>query len=110
MKWCVCVKLCQNWETFFALLDSTGEHDIVEHSEKDQFWGASKDSEGNFYGMNVLGRILMDVRDVARKRGPTGFASIPPLPLEKFLLLGDHIRDVTFTPPPVDTGHSLSLF
>lgn len=110
MKWCVCVKLCQNWESFFALLDSTGEHDIVEHSEKDQFWGASKDSEGNFYGMNVLGRILMDARDVARRKGRAGFATIPPLSLDKFLLLGDQIRDVTFTPPPVDSGQSLSLF
>ena len=110
MKWCVCVKLCQNWESFFELLNSTGEHDIVEHSEKDQFWGASKDSEGNFYGMNVLGRILMDARDIARKKGRASFATIPPLPLDRFLLLGENIRDVTYSPPPVASGQSLSLF
>ncbi|MEX9234779.1 NADAR family protein [Citrobacter cronae] len=110
MKWCVCVKLCQNWETFFALLDSTGEHDIVEHSEKDQFWGASKDSEGNFYGMNVLGRILMDARGMARKKGMKGFTTIPPLHLDNFLLLGEKIRDVTYVTPQPKTGQSLSLF
>ena len=110
MKWCVCVKLCQNWDTFFALLDSTGDYDIVEHSEKDQFWGASKDPEGNFYGMNVLGRILMDARGMARKKGMKGFATIPPLRLDNFLLLGENIRDVTYVIPPPKTGQSLSLF
>ncbi|WP_213132736.1 NADAR family protein [Citrobacter sp. FP75] len=110
MKWCVCVKLCQNWDTFFALLDSTGDYDIVEHSEKDQFWGASKDSEGNFYGMNVLGRILMDARGMARKKGMKGFTTIPPLHLDNFLLLGEKIRDVTYVTPQPKTGQSLSLF
>lgn len=110
MKWCVCVKLCQNWEKFFALLDSTGDHDIVEHSEKDQFWGASKDSEGNFYGMNVLGRILMDARNVGRMKGLAGFATIPPLILDRFLLLGEQIRDVSYSPPKTSPGQSLSLF
>lgn len=110
MKWCVCVKLCQNWETFFALLDSTGNHDIVEHSEKDQFWGASKDPEGNFYGMNVLGRILMDAREVARKRGADGFTTIPPLPLVSFRLLGEDIREVIATKPEAGKGQNLALF
>ena len=110
MKWCVCVKLCQNWDTFFALLDSTGDHFIVEHSEKDQFWGASKDPEGNYYGMNVLGRILMEVRGVARKKGADGFATIPSLSLDKFFLLGERIKDVTFVEPTPGAGQSLSLF
>ncbi|MES0260272.1 NADAR family protein [Citrobacter portucalensis] len=110
MKWCVCVKLCQNWDTFFTLLDSTGDYDIVEHSEKDQFWGASKDPEGNFYGMNVLGRILMDARGMARKKGMKGFATIPPLSLDNFLLLGEKILDVTYVIPTPKTGQSLSLF
>ncbi|MEB8638630.1 NADAR family protein [Cronobacter muytjensii] len=110
MKWCVCVKLCQNWDAFFTLLDSTGEQHIVEHSEKDQFWGASKDPEGNFYGMNVLGRILMNVREVARSKGPDAFAVIPPLHLDNFLLMNEKIRQVT---PPTNLpikGQSLSLF
>lgn len=34
MKWCVRIKLCQNWESFFQLLNSTGSINIVEHSEK----------------------------------------------------------------------------
>jgi len=110
MKWCVCVKLCQNWDAFYTLLDSTGDHYIVEHSEKDPFWGASKDPDGNFYGINVLGRILMEAREVARANGFSGFTSIPPLPLDNFRLLGEDIREVTATKPEVGKGQSLALF
>jgi len=39
MRWCLRVKLIQNWEKFWELLDSTGDLPIVEESHKDQFWG-----------------------------------------------------------------------
>ncbi|MBK0690426.1 NADAR family protein, partial [Klebsiella pneumoniae] len=63
MKWAVCVKLCQNWEKFSTLLLSTGDKPIVEYSEKDQFWGAKSIGNHTYSGMNVLGRILMLLRD-----------------------------------------------
>ncbi len=110
MKWCVCVKLCQNWENFYKLLNCTGDSFIVEHSDKDLFWGARKEPDGNFYGINVLGRILMETRESAKLRGPSGFALIPPLPLENFKLLGEDIREVTVTKPTTDIGHTLTLF
>ncbi|PVY71182.1 NADAR family protein [Pectobacterium versatile] len=89
MKWSVRIKLCQNWENFFQLLNSTGSINIVEHSEKDLFWGARRESDGSFYGMNVLGRILMETREIARARGQEGFKFIPALQLDNFLLLGE---------------------
>ncbi|MER8550014.1 NADAR family protein [Mesorhizobium sp. M1169] len=40
MRWCLRVKLAQNWETFSALLLATGDRPIVEDSRKDVYWGA----------------------------------------------------------------------
>lgn len=93
MKWCARIKLCQNWEVFYQLIDSTGFVDIVEHSEKDLFWGARREPDGGFYGMNVLGRILMETREIARSRGVEGFKFVPPLQLDNFMLLGKPIKD-----------------
>ncbi|EBS5002171.1 DUF1768 domain-containing protein, partial [Salmonella enterica subsp. enterica serovar Havana] len=93
MKWVVFVKLCQNWDSFFYLLDSTEEKLIIEHSEKDGFWGAKLDNNG-FYGVNALGRILMFAREQARLRGQNGLSTIPPLNLPSFELLGQKILPV----------------
>jgi N-glycosidase YbiA len=49
-----------------ALLLSTGDAKLVEHTENDDFWGDGGDGRGR----NELGRILMSVRD--RLRGEVG--------------------------------------
>jgi ribA/ribD-fused uncharacterized protein len=41
------------------LLLSTGDAEIVEHTESDDFWGDAGDGSG----ANMLGRLLMDLRD-----------------------------------------------
>ncbi|WP_413741647.1 NADAR family protein [Sodalis sp. RH15] len=110
MKWCVRVKLCQNWDIFFQLLNSTGVVNIVEHSEKDLFWGARRELDGSFYGMNVLGRILMETRDIARTRGQEGFKLIPALQLDNFLLLDEPIKDTFVHKPGPASGHTMELF
>ena len=38
MRWCLRVKLAQNWEKFSELLGRTGDRPIVEESRKDDFW------------------------------------------------------------------------
>jgi ribA/ribD-fused uncharacterized protein len=48
------------------LLLSTGDAKIVEHTENDSFWGDGGDGSGK----NMLGRILMEVREEL-KRGST---------------------------------------
>ena len=62
MKWCLRVKLAQNWTKFGDLLVRTGDRPIVEDSRKDDFWGAIRDERGDLHGRNVLGRLLMELR------------------------------------------------
>ncbi|NUP08811.1 MAG: NADAR family protein [Polyangiaceae bacterium] len=45
-----------------ALLLATGDAEIVEHTERDAFWGDGGDGRGE----NVLGRILMEVRSMLK--------------------------------------------
>ncbi|EEJ5117841.1 NADAR family protein [Salmonella enterica] len=94
MKWAVCVKLCQNWEKFSTLLLSTGDKPIVEYSEKDQFWGAKSIGNHTYSGMNVLGRILMLLRDTCEHRGQQAFTVIPPPKLVDFYMFGEPIQNV----------------
>src|SRR5258707_624803 len=59
MRWCLRVKLAQNWSSFSRLLLSTGDRAIVEESRKDDFWGAKGVDADTLIGMNVLGRLLI---------------------------------------------------
>ena len=68
MRWCLQVKLAQNWNSFSSLLFSTGDKPIVEESRKDNFWGAKIDDDKTLIGVNALGRLLMELR--AELRGP----------------------------------------
>ena len=70
MRWCLRVKLAENWDSFGGLLRSTGEKPIVEESGKDDFWGAKQTDVGVLAGRNVLGRLLMELRQ--------DFATLPP--------------------------------
>ncbi len=45
------------------LLLSTGDSEIVEHSQNDSFWADGGDGRG----LNMLGKILMQVRDEPRR-------------------------------------------
>jgi hypothetical protein len=47
-----------------AILLSTGNEDIVENAPGDRYWGAGPDGTGK----NMLGKILMEVREILRKR------------------------------------------
>ena len=45
------------------LLLSTGKREIIENSKSDRFWGIGKDGKGQ----NMLGKVLMQVRDELSK-------------------------------------------
>ncbi|HWA23508.1 MAG TPA: NADAR domain-containing protein [Caulobacterales bacterium] len=94
MRWCLQVKLAQNVDAFGKLLLSTGEAPIVEFSKKDQFWGAEPGEDGRLVGMNVLGRLLMELREQFRSNGPEWVAKVDPLPIDHFDLLSRHIEPV----------------
>jgi ribA/ribD-fused uncharacterized protein len=49
-----------------ALLLSTGEAKLVEHTDNDGFWGDG----GNGSGQNMLGQLLMQLRAELRTNAP----------------------------------------
>src|SRR6185436_824364 len=61
MRWCLRLKLAQNWQTFGELLYASNDSPIVEDSRKDDFWGARAGGDGNLVGQNILGRLLMEL-------------------------------------------------
>jgi N-glycosidase YbiA len=64
MREAVLAKFTQ-YEDLRELLLSTGDAKIVEHTEKDGHWGDGGDGRGK----NMLGRVLMDVRERLRELG-----------------------------------------
>ncbi|MCV3243029.1 NADAR family protein [Mesorhizobium sp. ZC-5] len=96
MKWCLRVKLAQNWENFGQLLLATDNLPIVEDSRKDEYWGAKAADDGALHGNNVLGRLLMELREKLKKK-PSELIEVQPLPVDDFLLFGRTI-------PPIMVG------
>lgn len=93
MRWCIRVKLAQNLNTFGKLLLATGTRPIVEESKKDDFWGAKASGE-QLMGFNVLGRLLMELREEFRTHGIARFAEVAPPDIPQFFLLGRPIQPV----------------
>ncbi len=88
MKWCLKVKLIQNWDEFRKVLIRTGDAPIIEQSMKDPFWGAIPDAKsGNLKGANVLGRLLMELRAILRE-DPSALYVVDPVPIQDFHFLG----------------------
>lgn len=68
MRWVLRVKLVQCWGEFFVDdLLATGSRPIVERSRKDRFWGAVPDENGVLRGENMLGQLLMELREEVRQ-------------------------------------------
>jgi ribA/ribD-fused uncharacterized protein len=95
MRWCLQVKLAQNWDRFGELLLSTEDRPIVEQSHRDDFWGAKLQQDGRLVGINVLGRLLMELRN--RLRSPDGrqLRTVQPLDIPNFLLNGQPIGEIS---------------
>ena len=53
-----------------AVLLATGDEVIVENAPSDYYWGCGADGSGQ----NKLGQILMEVRDILRRRAAAGAA------------------------------------
>ncbi len=98
MRWCLRVKLAQNWREFGRLLLATGDSSIVEQSRKDDFWGAKVAEDGSLVGMNVLGRLLMELREQLKGGEPESLRFIEPLAIPDFLLLGQPVEAVQASP------------
>jgi ribA/ribD-fused uncharacterized protein len=94
MRWSLRVKLAQNQGTFGRLLLETGNKPIVEESAKDQFWGARVQDGDALMGVNVLGRLLMELREQWRSAAPSDFEHVPPPQIPNFLLFGKQVETV----------------
>ena len=86
MRWCLQVKLAQNWDTFSKVLLETGDMPIVEHSRRDDFWGAKPVDGETLVGTNALGRLLMEVRERLKFEPPEVLQHVEPLAIPEFLL------------------------
>ena len=97
MRWCLRVKLAQNYEEFGRLLLATHDRPIVEQSRKDDYWGAKLvDETGEtLIGQNVLGRLLMELREKLKEDSDGNLKTVLPLGIPDFLLLGRPIEAVT---------------
>lgn len=97
MRWSLRVKLAQNYEEFGRLLLATRDRPIVEQSRKDDYWGAKlADEAGNtLIGQNVLGRLLMELREKLKDDAKGVLKTVLPLGIPDFLLLGKPIETVT---------------
>lgn len=95
MRWCLRAKLACNFEKFSNLLISTNNKPIVEDSRRDSFWGAIQKDDGNLVGENVLGRLLMELRELLTKNKNIDFKSVAPLPINDFKLLGNPIPHIS---------------
>ena len=65
MRFALAFKLAQNPAFATILLDS-GDHDIIESSSKDSFWGAKPVPDG-LQGANILGKLLMELRTCVKQ-------------------------------------------
>jgi ribA/ribD-fused uncharacterized protein len=93
MRWCLRVKLAQNWQKFSELLLATNNHPIVEESRKDDFWGAKPLENGMLVGQNVLGRLLMELREELRDLSKEQLRCVRPPEIPDFLLYGEAVRE-----------------
>jgi type I restriction enzyme, S subunit len=94
MRWCLRVKLAQNWAKFSELLLATGDAPIVEDSRRDDFWGAKRSVDDTLVGCNVLGRMLMELREALRGDAVDQLRRVEPPTLSDCLLYGSPIRAV----------------
>lgn len=94
MRWCLRVKLAQNYTEFGQLLLLTGDRPIVEQSSKDDFWGAFVKGRDELVGQNVLGRLLMELRARLQDDVDQNLRIVLPLAIPNFLFLGNPIEAV----------------
>jgi len=105
MRYVLRVKLAQNFETFGALLESTGIRPIVELSRKNPFFWGAQVVEGTslLRGQNVLGKLLVELRHEyvnACSESREAMRHVPPLDIPDFLLYGQPIQAVGDAPIP----------
>jgi ribA/ribD-fused uncharacterized protein len=98
MRWCLRVKLAQNFGRFGHLLERTGELQIVEDSKRDQFWGAVRQENRTLVGVNALGRLLMELRGLYNSPARYHLLFVSNVDIDHFCLFGQPVRPVDARP------------
>ncbi len=109
MRWCLQLKLAQNWDTFSKVLLETGNIPIVEHSRRDDFWGAKPIDSEILMGTNALGRLLMELRERLKCESPDALQYVEPLAIPEFLLYDCPIEAIGRPVADADTTQSLLM-
>lgn len=94
MRWVLRLKLAMHWTQFSELLLSTDDQPIVEDSRRDDFWGAVPIDDITLIGKNVLGRLLMELREEV-KQG-VELRRVEPPSISDFLLFDEILGVVDF--------------
>lgn len=102
MRWCLKVKVLQHWDVLREIFTKTDGKLIVEKSRKDDFWGAKETKKKTLRGANVLGQLLMEVRDRVASSDNVPTVVLPPH-IPNFLLLGKPIDIIRKTSPETET-------
>ena len=113
MRWCLHIKLAQNYIKFGELLSSTKNLPIVEDSSKDNFWGAIRDSRNDtlLVGSNVLGLLLAEIREFYYDNlNSNRVITINPLQICDFNMCGEKINSIEYNPiKEIDKYHENTL-
>ncbi|MGV0923934.1 NADAR family protein [Empedobacter tilapiae] len=95
MRWCLEIKLIQNFNKFSNILLSTNDKIIVEFSKTDNIWGAiPTDNKNVLEGKNALGRLLMELRSKIQSGILDENSIIYPLPISGFNLYDYPIEEI----------------
>lgn len=97
MHWCLQIKLYFYYKYFKELFKSTNGAYIVEHSNRDTFWGAML--KDGFYckGVNALGKLIMLLKDELLtyiSTDPKNIITIYPPDIPNFMFLGKEVKEV----------------
>jgi ribA/ribD-fused uncharacterized protein len=93
MRWCLKLKLAQNYENFRSLLLATKSMPIVEESHNDSFWGARpmKTDTGVLFGKNALGHLLMEIRERLGSESEDQLKVVPVPAIPNFRIFGNPV-------------------
>ncbi|MFG6082867.1 NADAR family protein [Paracoccus litorisediminis] len=94
MRHALRLKYMFHTETIGALYRASSTRPIVEISNKSDFWGAKPQPDGSLKGMNVLGRLHMELRAEIEAEPGRYREEVPAPAWSKALLLG---REISIT-------------
>ncbi|GHT76265.1 hypothetical protein AGMMS50262_13980 [Bacteroidia bacterium] len=95
MEWCMRVKFAQHFEDLKPLLQKSQTKTLVKYSTTNDFWGACpvKSNPSCLMGTNVLGQILMKIRNDYQYR-PKDILVVKPLKIKDFTIYGRSIETI----------------